>query len=183
MIYVLEVDWMKSVKKKVSSWHIGVAAEAFVAAQFARYGIDVSVQYGANQPEYDLIAAQGDKMLKISVKGSQDGGWGLTQGYIQNGDYHKAINLWLETHGKKTVFCLVQFKNTKDSEMPRIYLATPSEIAEELHKARAGEGETVLREYHMWTKRSVAAGTVDIIPETWKLTEERAMYFMDHYAR
>ena len=80
MIYVLEVDWMKSVKKKVSSWHIGVAAEAFVAAQFARYGIDVSVQYGANQPEYDLIAAQGDKMLKISVKGSQDGGWGLTQG-------------------------------------------------------------------------------------------------------
>jgi hypothetical protein len=55
-------------KKKVSSWHIGVSAEAFVAAQFARYGIDVSVQYGANQPEYDLIATRGDQMLKISVK-------------------------------------------------------------------------------------------------------------------
>ena len=56
--------------KKVSSWHIGVAGEAFAAAQFARYGIDVSVQYGANQPEYDLIATKGDKMLKVSVKGS-----------------------------------------------------------------------------------------------------------------
>ena len=39
-------------KKKVSSWHIGVAAEAFVAAQFARYGVDVSVQYGAILPRW-----------------------------------------------------------------------------------------------------------------------------------
>ena len=44
--------------KKVSSWHVGIAAEAFAAAQFARFGIDVSVQYGANQPEYDLIATR-----------------------------------------------------------------------------------------------------------------------------
>ena len=42
-------------KKDVSSWHIGIAAEAFAAAQFARFGIDVSVQYRANQPEYGLI--------------------------------------------------------------------------------------------------------------------------------
>ena len=67
--------------KAISSWHVGVAAEAFAAALFARLGYDVSVQYGANQPEYDLIAVSDDKMLKISVKGSQDGGWGLTQNY------------------------------------------------------------------------------------------------------
>ena len=67
--------------KSISSWHVGVAAEAYAAAVFARYGYDVSVQYGANQPEYDLISVCGDKMLKISVKGSQDGGWGLTQNY------------------------------------------------------------------------------------------------------
>ena len=42
--------------KQISAWHVGVAAEAFAAALFARYGYDVSVQYGANQPEYDLIA-------------------------------------------------------------------------------------------------------------------------------
>ena len=169
-------------KKKVSSWHIGVAAEAFVAAQFARYGVDVSVQYGANQPEYDLIATRGDQMLKISVKGSQDGGWGLTQNYIKDSDYHTAISQWLEAHGKKTVFCLVQFQNTTEDEMPRMYLATPSEIADELHKARAGKGETVLREYHVWTSRSVAAGTVDKLPEEWKLTKERVQMFMDVYA-
>ena len=51
--------------KTISSWHVGVAAEAYTAAVFARYGYDVSVQYGANQPEYDLIAVSGDKMLKI----------------------------------------------------------------------------------------------------------------------
>ena len=27
------------------------------------------------------VAVSGDRMLKISVKGSQDGGWGLTQKY------------------------------------------------------------------------------------------------------
>ena len=48
---------------KMTSWHVGVAAEAFAAAQFARLTYDVSVQYGANQPEYDLIAVDGDKML------------------------------------------------------------------------------------------------------------------------
>ena len=56
--------------KSISSWHVGVAAEAFAAAVFARYGYDVSVQYGANQPEYDLIAVSGDRMLKLSVKGT-----------------------------------------------------------------------------------------------------------------
>ena len=120
--------------KKVSSWHIGVAGEAFAAAQFARYGIDVSVQYGANQPEYDLIATKGDKMLKVSVKGSQDGGWGLTQGYKKGCDYHEAIDKWLAAHGKKTIFCLVQFQNVADDQLPRMYLATPAEIAQALHE-------------------------------------------------
>ena len=91
----------------ISPWHVGVAAEAFAAGLFARYGYDVSVQYGANQPEYDLIAVTGDKMLKISVKGSQDGGWGLTQSYKKGCDYHEAIAKWLADHHKKTIFCLV----------------------------------------------------------------------------
>jgi hypothetical protein len=63
-------------------WHVSTAAEAIAAAQFARFGCDVSVQYGANQPEYDLMIARGELMLKISVKGSSDGGWGLSQGQL-----------------------------------------------------------------------------------------------------
>jgi Holliday junction resolvase-like predicted endonuclease len=64
-------------QSKPTSWHIGVAAEAFAAAQFARLGYNVSVQYGANQPEYDLIVVRKDHMMKVSVKGSQDWGWGF----------------------------------------------------------------------------------------------------------
>lgn len=55
---------------KMKSWHVGIAAEAYAAGLFARCGYDVSVQYGANQPEYDIIVANNDKILKISVKGS-----------------------------------------------------------------------------------------------------------------
>ena len=117
---------------KMNSWHVGVAAEAIAAAQFARYTYDVSVQYGANQPEYDLIAVSGDKTLKISVKGSQDGSWGLTQSFKKGSTYHEAIQEWLSRHHKKTIFCLVQFKNVDDSQLPRMYLASPEEIAEVL---------------------------------------------------
>lgn len=80
--------------RRVSAWHVGVAAEAIAAAQFARCGYDVSVQYGANQPEHDLIVAKGDRLLKVSVKGSQDGSWGLTQSYLRRADYHAAVDLW-----------------------------------------------------------------------------------------
>ena len=82
-----------------TNWHVATAAEAITAAQFARFGYDVSVQYGANQPEYDLMISSPDgRMLKISVKGSADGGWGLTQGMIHEADYHGAADKWLARH-------------------------------------------------------------------------------------
>ena len=34
--------------------------------------------------------------------------------------YHEAINRWLKAHGKKTLFCLVQFQDVEDSDLPRI---------------------------------------------------------------
>ena len=101
--------------KEISSWHVGVAAEAYAAALFARYGYDVSVQYGANQPEYDLIAVSGDKILKISVKGSQDGSWGLTQSFKKDCDYHEAIAKWLDAHHKKTIFIKGLFTSLGDT--------------------------------------------------------------------
>ena len=156
-----------------SSWQVATAAEAFAAAQFARCGWDVSVQYGANQPEYDLVAVDGEKMLKISVKGSKDGGWGLTQSFISNADYRGAADAWLKKHSKKTVFCLVQFRGVSAQELPRMYLATPLEIAEWLKAAAAGRGDTILYEKHVWSDRAQAAGTIDTIPDHWKFTEER----------
>ena len=79
------------------------------AAQFARCGWDVSVQYGANQPEYDLVVVKKTLIFKISVKGSQDGGWGLTQSYIKDRNYHRAAELGLNKHATDTVMCFVQF--------------------------------------------------------------------------
>jgi Holliday junction resolvase-like predicted endonuclease len=156
-----------------SSWQVATAAEAFAAGQLARCGWNVSVQYGANQSEYDLVAVDGERMLKISVKGSTDGGWGLTQSFIADADYHRAADAWLEKHSRKTVFCLVQFKGVPVDALPRMYLAFPREIAEWLKAAAAGRGDTILYEEHSWTSRAQAAGTTDRIPEAWKFTEER----------
>jgi hypothetical protein len=166
---------------KPSSWHIAVAAEALTAAQFARCGYDVSVQYGADQPEYDLIVAKGDHLMKVSVKGSQDWGWGLTQSYLpkatklsgKKADYHGAITLWLERHSSRTVFCFVQFGGVALNQMPRIYLATPSEVAQRLRETANGRGDSVLHEEWTWTSRSKAAGITEKIPSNWAFSRER----------
>lgn len=166
---------------KMTSWHVGVAAEAFAAAQLARLTYDVSVQYGANQPEYDLIAVDGDKMLKISVKGSKDGSWGLTQKYKSGRTYHEAIQEWLNNHHKKTIFCLVQFQGTDTTQMPRMYLASPAEIAEVLCNEAGGRGDTILYENHTWGPTAAAYGTVDKLPEEWLFSEARAQEMFDRY--
>ncbi|PKM44102.1 MAG: hypothetical protein CVV03_07850 [Firmicutes bacterium HGW-Firmicutes-8] len=165
--------------KKISSWHVGVAAEAFAAGVFARCGYDVSVQYGANQPEYDLIISKGEKLLKVSVKGSQDGGWGLTQSYMKNRDYHQAAHNWMKRHRAKTIICFVQFINTDLLEMPRLYLATPYEVAEFLKQSANGRGDTILQEEHHWGPRAYAAGTVDKIPDKWIFLKERVEELFD----
>lgn len=156
-----------------TSWQVATAAEAFAAAQLARCGWDISVQYGASQPEYDLVAVDGDRVLKISVKGSKDGGWGLTQSYLKNADYHAAARMWVAKHSRRTVVCLVQFKGTEINDLPRMYLAQPHEIGEWLMAAAAGRGDTILHEYHRWTKRAQAAGTTDLMPDSWRFTVDR----------
>jgi hypothetical protein len=171
----------QQVRSSPSSWHIAVAAEAIAAAQFARCGFDVSVQYGADQPEYDLVVAKGDNLLKISVKGSQDGAWALTQSYLRKAaersgkkaDYHGAIDLWLERHGSRTVFCFVQFLGVPLNGLPRIYLASPKEVAKRLHEATKGRGDAILWEWHEWTSRAYGAGTTEKLPSNWSFSEQR----------
>lgn len=45
--------------KTMTQYHVAVAAEAFAAGLFAQAGWDVLVQYGANQPQYDLVITRG----------------------------------------------------------------------------------------------------------------------------
>ncbi len=157
----------------VGSWHIGVAAEAFAAGLFARCGLDVSVQYGANQPEYDLVVVKRNRFLKVSVKGSQNGEWGLTQSYLEKADYHGAVDVWLSRHKARTVFCFVQFKNVSIDVLPRVYLATPTEVGQRLRDTANGRGDTILYEAHSWGPRAHAAGTDDCIPKSWRFTVSR----------
>lgn len=171
---------------KPSSWHIAVAAEAFAAGMFARCGLDVSIQYGADQPEYDLIVACGERMMKVSVKGSQDGAWGLTQtqlAKIGNANYHGAIDLWLSRHKRRTVLCLVQFRGVSLDSAPRTYLATPDEIAAHMKSTAAGRGDTELYEQRVWTERAQARGTTDRIPDAWKFSKERIEQLLDECSK
>jgi hypothetical protein len=157
----------------ITSWQVSVAAESAVAMLLARAGWNVSVQYGANQPEYDLMAEQNGSVLKISVKGSQDGSWGLTQTFLADADYHAAIDVWLARHTTRTVYAFAQFKGTIAIEAPRIYLAKPSEVADQLKRTAKGRGDTILYEKKVWTIRAHAAGTIDEIPSEWKFSAER----------
>lgn len=99
---------------------------------------------------------------------------GLTQNYMKNGNYHGAVDNLLEKHSNKTIFSLVQFKNAnfENGIMPRVYLATPSEIGTYMKSMRNGLLGTSLKEYHEW-KSGVAKGTVDIIPSSWKFSKQR----------
>ena len=102
-----------------AKWQLATAAEAFAAARFARLGCNVSVQYGANQPEYDLMIDKAGEVLKVSVKGSGNGGWGLSQSQLAKlgeANYHGAAEAWFERHKPGTVLCLVQFKGTQPDE-------------------------------------------------------------------
>lgn len=163
-------------------YHVAVAAEAFAAGLFARCGFDISVQYGANQPEYDLVVTHGERMLKVSVKGSQDGGWGLTQSQlakIGNANYHAAIDLWLERHKRRTIFCFVQFRSVPLEGLPRVYLATPTEVALHLKLSAKGRGDSILYEEQSWTTRAFASGTTDRIPTEWHFSPERVNQLLE----
>jgi hypothetical protein len=158
----------------LNSHQVSVAAESITAALFAWAGFDISVQYGANQPEYDLVVVSGENMLKVSVKGSQDGGWGLTQSLKKNRTYHEAADEWVAKHKGKTILSLVQFKgvNLEKGELPRVYLATPYEVGERLKNSRGGLGETSLKGNYLW-KSGAAQGVTDKIPGSWAFSKER----------
>jgi len=145
-----------------------------------RCGYDVSVQYGANQPEYDLAVVRDERMLKVSVKGSQDGGWGLTQSYMRKGEanYHEAIDLWVARHKPRTVMCFVQFIDVPIMKMPPVYLATPTEVGKFMKSCASGRGVTVLFERKEWTKRAHGSGTVDEMPKNWAFSPERIDHLM-----
>jgi hypothetical protein len=157
---------------RLKPFHVGVAAEAFAAGMFAQASCDVSVQYGANQPEYDLLVSKNDRFLKVSVKGSQDGGWGLCQNFKRGTDYHGAADRWSAAQSPRITYCFVQFWGVEIGVAPRVYLAAVTEVAAQMKSARNGHGNTILYENYTY-KKGVGANCVDCLPSAWRFSRDR----------
>lgn len=133
----------------MSSRQCEIAAESYAACLLAQAGYDVLVQYGANQPQYDLVAVKEKRKLLISVKGSQDGGWMLAVKYKEKGKgitYHQAIDRWLAAQHPDVVFVLVQFIGIPFGGAPRAYAVIPGDIAFHMKTQRNGKGHGALHE-------------------------------------
>ena len=166
---------------KPGSWPINVGAAGIAAAQFARCGFDVMNQAGHDKPWYDLVVTKGGNLLKIGVKASEDGCWHLAESYLQRAaqlsgkksDIHRAIGLWLDIHGERTVYCLVQFEGVALNQLPRIYLATPAEIARRMRDAAERTGEAVLFERYEWIAPDTGSIETAALPSNWLFSHER----------
>jgi len=149
-----------------------IAAEAYAASLLAQAGYDVLVQYGANQPHYDLVANNGPLFLPISVKGSQDGGWMLAVKYKQQGStYHDAIDRWLAAQRPDVIFMFIQFFGVSVGELPRSYIARPPEIAAHMKTQCHGRGHGSLQEDY---RQNRPASIYDHkIPSSWQFSQQR----------
>ncbi len=156
----------------MTPYQVAIATEAVAASVLAHAGCDVSIQYGANQPGYDVIATKGQHALKVSVKGSQDGGWGLIQSYKRGASYAEAAEAWRRGQRPDIVFCLVQYQGVIPGAAPRMYFAWPAEISTQLKAARGGLGNTILYEHYVF-KKGEAAGKTDKLPDSWWASSQR----------
>ena len=149
-----------------------IAAESYTACMLAQAGYDVLVQYGANQPHYDLVANKGERFLPISVKGSQDGGWMLAVKFkTSDRSYHDAIDKWFQEQREDIVFIFVQFIYVELGSAPRVYMARPSEIAKHLKTQCDGRGHGALQEDY---KRDHPKSKYNhMIPKTWTFSQKR----------
>jgi hypothetical protein len=163
---------MQLEEKGFGPYHVGIAAEGFAAGLLAHAGFEVLVQYGANQPLFDLVAIKGEKTLKVSVKGTQEPGWMLTSGFKEGRTYAEAANAWLNKHGEDLVFIFVQFRSVPLGKMPYVYVARARDVACHLKAAKMGTGDTTLRWNHTW-KSGLAKGCIDTVPNAWAFSEER----------
>ena len=162
------------------TWPIRVGAEGIAAAQFARCGFDVLVQAGRDKPWYDLVVTRAGNLLKVSVKASEDGQWSLTQGYSRRAsetpgtkfDRRAAIDRWCDSHGSRTVCCLVQFEAVAIHELPRIYLALPHEIAARMRDAADRLGICALFEQYTWVPEDGSLRS-EALPSSWLFSQTR----------
>ncbi len=162
-------------------WQIALSASGIAAAQFARCGLDVTVLSGPERPRHDLVVTRSGNLFKVCVLASDDGIWDLTQAYQKRAaglagnmaECHRAIDMWLDKHDARMVCCLVQFLGVTIDQLPRIYLATPYEIAQKLRQAVNRAGEAILWEERKWVSDGDDSRIVEKLPAEWLFSSER----------
>ena len=170
-----------SAQNKPSTWQIALGAEGIAAAQFARWGFDVSVQSGRDKPWYELAVSKAGNLLKVSVRGSDDGRWDLTQSYLKRAadmsgkksNCQGAIDLWLDHLGSRAMCCLVQFQGVPLDELPRLYLASPQEVAQSMRETADRLGDSILYEKYEWAAAGDNPGKIEGLPSSWRFSEQR----------
>lgn len=149
-----------------------IAAESYSSCLLAQCGYDVLVQYGANQPHYDLVAVKDKRFLPVSVKGSQDGGWMLAVRFVKPGvNYHAAIDQWLSIQRDDVIYVFVQFIHVELGNAPRVYVARPPEIAAHLKTQCDGRGHGALHE--AYRSENPQSKYDHKIPPEWVFSSER----------
>jgi hypothetical protein len=141
----------------------------------------VLVQAGYDKPWYDLLVTKAGKVLKIAVKASEDGQWNLVQSYLTrsahlNGkriDAGGAIRLWLDAHSSCTIYCLVQFGGVSLTQLPRIYLATPVEVARTMHETAERLSDPILCEQYEWRCSETGSTSIEALPANWLFSQQR----------
>ncbi|MDP1797751.1 MAG: hypothetical protein Q8K78_09730 [Planctomycetaceae bacterium] len=149
-----------------------VAAEGFAAGVFAHAGYSVFVQYGANQPGYDILVSDDSGCtMRVNVKGSSNGGWMLTS--KGKNESHEDARLWWHNRNKSLVFCLVQFQRVEIGQLPRMYLASGDEIATEMMTHWFGNEISL----SLWESYSATRGKYKgkhtKLPDSWTMDRDR----------
>jgi hypothetical protein len=149
-----------------------IAAESYSASLLAQAGYDVLVQYGPHQPHYDLVAIKQERILLLSIKGSQDGGWLLAGSHKESGrTYHEAIDAWRRIQRDDVVFILIQFLGVSIGTAPKAYVARPDEIATHMKTQCNGIGHGSLAED--WLRDHPKAKRSDQVPTMWTFDQTR----------
>jgi len=157
--------------KNMNKHQVSVAAESFATASFARGGYDVFVQYGPNQPGYDLLVSNKRKVLHVSVKGSMDPkGW-IISTKKKGKSYKESLNEWYENN-KDFLFYLVLFKNNEITSMPEMYLTSTKELYNHLSKGFFGSiSLTLYCDY--CPRQGKNKGKAQSLPSDWIVSRKR----------
>lgn len=156
----------------VTARQFAVAAESIAASQFALNGFDVLEQAGQARFAYELGVANARGMLKVAVYASVGEYWDPLNTYQTSSakdGFSRAVDLWCKRHGEQ-VICLVHFDALDLGRMPKIYLASASELAQRLVEIRIERAGSWQLERELGVDGFVS---MHDLPAEWRFSQDR----------